>query len=64
MLQPQSSSHRSRGAFPFRIQNTSISVIDIGHKRVVVSRVNDTCHLTNPRRCTREDFERIFAGAI
>ena len=35
----------SRGAFPFRIQNTSISVIDIGAKRVVVSRVNDTCHL-------------------
>ncbi len=26
--------------------------------------VNDTCHLTNPRKCTREDFERIFADAI
>ena len=26
--------------------------------------VNDTCHLTNPRPCTREDFERIFAEAI
>ena len=26
--------------------------------------VNDTCHLTNPRKCTREDFERIFAEAI
>ncbi len=35
----------SRGAFPFRIQNTSISVIDIGRHRSVVSRVNDTCHL-------------------
>jgi alcohol dehydrogenase class IV len=26
--------------------------------------INDTCHLTNPRKCTREDFEQIFAGAI
>jgi alcohol dehydrogenase class IV len=26
--------------------------------------VHDTCHQTNPRPCTREDFERIFAGAL
>jgi len=26
--------------------------------------VNDTCHLTNPRKCTRTDFEQIFADAI
>ncbi|HVN34453.1 MAG TPA: iron-containing alcohol dehydrogenase [Casimicrobiaceae bacterium] len=26
--------------------------------------VNDTCHLTNPRKCARADFERIFAEAI
>jgi alcohol dehydrogenase class IV len=26
--------------------------------------INDTCHKTNPRRCTREDFERMFADAI
>ena len=26
--------------------------------------VNDTCHLTNPRKCTRADFEHIFAEAI
>jgi len=26
--------------------------------------VNDTCHLTNPRKCTRGDFEHIFAEAI
>jgi alcohol dehydrogenase class IV len=26
--------------------------------------INDTCHQTNPRPCTREDFERIFADAI
>ena len=38
----------SRGAFPFRIQNTSISVIDIGRHRSVITRVNDTCHLDEP----------------
>ena len=26
--------------------------------------IHDTCHLTNPRKCTREDFERLFAAAI
>jgi alcohol dehydrogenase class IV len=26
--------------------------------------INDTCHLTNPRKCTREDFAQIFAAAI
>jgi alcohol dehydrogenase class IV len=26
--------------------------------------INDTCHQTNPRACTREDFERIFAAAM
>jgi len=26
--------------------------------------INDTCHRTNPRSCTREDFERMFAEAI
>jgi hypothetical protein len=26
--------------------------------------INDTCHQTNPRPCTREDFARIFAEAI
>ncbi len=26
--------------------------------------INDTCHQTNPRPCTRADFERIFAAAI
>jgi alcohol dehydrogenase class IV len=24
----------------------------------------DTCHQTNPRPCTRGDFERIFAAAL
>ena len=26
--------------------------------------IHDTCHKTNPRPCTREDFERMFADAI
>jgi alcohol dehydrogenase class IV len=26
--------------------------------------INDTCHKTNPRPCTRADFERIFAEAL
>jgi alcohol dehydrogenase class IV len=26
--------------------------------------INDICHQTNPRPCTREDFARIFAEAI
>jgi alcohol dehydrogenase class IV len=26
--------------------------------------INDVCHQTNPRPCTREDFARIFAAAI
>src|SRR5690349_6921861 len=26
--------------------------------------IHDTCHLTNPRKCTREDFRQIFAEAI
>lgn len=26
--------------------------------------IQDSCHQTNPRPCTREDFERIFAEAI
>ena len=26
--------------------------------------INDTCHLTNPRKCTREDFAQIFTEAI
>jgi alcohol dehydrogenase class IV len=26
--------------------------------------INDTCHQTNPRPCTRQDFERIFSEAM
>lgn len=38
----------SRGAFPFRIQNTSVNVIDVGRTRRSITRVNDTCHLDEP----------------
>jgi alcohol dehydrogenase class IV len=26
--------------------------------------IHDTCHKTNPRQCTREDFQTIFASAM
>jgi broad specificity phosphatase PhoE len=35
----------SRGLFPFKIQNTSITVIERSNGRVVISAVNDTSHL-------------------
>jgi len=35
----------SRGLFPFKIQNASISVIERNHGRAVVSGVNDIAHL-------------------
>jgi alcohol dehydrogenase class IV len=32
--------------------------------RLVEIAVQDTCHQTNPRPCTREDFERLFEHAL
>ena len=32
--------------------------------KLVEIAVNDTCHQTNPRRCTADDFRRIFAAAM
>jgi alcohol dehydrogenase class IV len=32
--------------------------------RLVEVAVHDTCHQTNPKPCTRADFERIFAEAL
>jgi len=31
---------------------------------LVAVAIDDTCHRTNPRKCTREDFARMFADAI
>ena len=39
----------SRGAFPFRIGNTSVSVIELSGSRAVVTRVNDVGHLPRSR---------------
>jgi len=33
-------------------------------KRLCDVAAADVCHRTNPRPCTREDFERIFAAAL
>ncbi len=35
----------SRGLFPFRIQNTSISLVERRNSRAVISGVNDIAHL-------------------
>jgi broad specificity phosphatase PhoE len=35
----------SNGLFPFTIQNTSLTVLEGSPDRLVVGRVNDTCHL-------------------
>ena len=43
-----------------------------GARRVVASDIDrlvdvavaDTCHKTNPRPCTADDFRRIFEGAL
>lgn len=37
--------NRSQGLFPFVIQNTSLNVLEGEPGRMVVSRVNDICHL-------------------
>jgi probable phosphoglycerate mutase len=39
----------SRGAFPFLIQNASLTVVQRSNGRTVVSAVNDTCHLDELR---------------
>ena len=31
---------------------------------LVAVAIDDICHQTNPRKCTREDFERLFAQAL
>jgi len=35
----------SRGLFPFKIQNASLSVLEKGDGRMIIGGVNDTCHL-------------------
>ncbi len=35
----------SRGLFPFKIQNASLSVIETRDGRMIIGGVNDTCHL-------------------
>jgi len=39
-----------------------VSAQDIG--RLVEVAVDDTCHKTNPRPCTADDFRRIFSEAM
>jgi probable phosphoglycerate mutase len=37
--------NRSQGIFPFKIQNTSVSVLERRHRRVLIAGVNDIAHL-------------------
>jgi alcohol dehydrogenase class IV len=39
-----------------------VTQADIGALAEVA--INDICHQTNPRPCTRQDFERLFAAAM
>jgi alcohol dehydrogenase class IV len=47
------------GAYPARRPVTRADI-----PALVEVAIKDLCHQTNPRPCTREDFERIFAAAI
>ena len=47
------------GAYAARRQVTKADI-----PALVEVAINDTCHQTNPRPCTRADFERIFAEAM
>ena len=47
------------GAYPSKRPVTQADI-----PALVEIAINDTCHRTNPRACTREDFARLFAAAI
>jgi alcohol dehydrogenase class IV len=47
---------------PAKLAETGVDRAQIA--ALVEVAINDTCHQTNPRPCTRADFEAIFAAAI
>ncbi len=47
---------------PARLASSGVKAEHI--PKLVEVAINDICHQTNPRPCTRADFERIFAEAI
>lgn len=47
---------------PARLGEVGVKPDQIG--ALVDVALADTCHQTNPRRCTREDFEQLFRAAI
>ncbi|MEO8133459.1 MAG: iron-containing alcohol dehydrogenase, partial [Betaproteobacteria bacterium] len=47
---------------PARLGEVGINATHID--ALVEVAINDICHQTNPRSCTREDFARIFVEAI
>ena len=53
---------KSRIGIPARLGGKGVTEAHI--PKLVEVAVRDTCHQTNPRQCTAEDFRRIFAEAL
>ena len=50
---------RSAGIFPFRIENASITTLEHGRRRQIISAVNDVCHLEEPAGVARRDARAL-----
>ena len=53
---------KARIGIPARLGGKGVTTSHI--PQLVEIAVNDTCHQTNPKPCTAEDFRRIFAEAL
>ena len=53
---------KERIGIPARLGGKGVTEADI--PKLVEVAVHDTCHQTNPKPCTAEDFRRIFAEAL
>jgi alcohol dehydrogenase class IV len=53
---------KERIGIPAKLGGKGVRQSDI--PRLVEIAVNDTCHQTNPKPCSADDFRRIFAEAM
>jgi alcohol dehydrogenase class IV len=53
---------KERIGIPAKLGGKGVTQGDIA--KLVEIAVNDTCHQTNPKPCTDEDFRRIFTAAL
>ena len=53
---------KERIGIPARLGGKGVTRANI--PQLVEVAINDTCHQTNPKPCTAEDFERIFSEAL